>query len=186
MCCITETLVRRHRSGKWSEHGRRARVIYNEPRNSGNQRTKDRFLNLTGTSATFYMVPATELGPTHFLTYHKTSGCSPHHKYHARTNAVSPSVPRSPSVPSSSNPPLPSHTANQSSSDEDKSISPTRPCLALAGIRDKAVVSGVTFVSPSSSEKRLFPSRTRWSSSMASFSALSFACWMSSFSIGRK
>ena len=29
MCCIIETLVRRDRSGKWSEHGRRARVIYN-------------------------------------------------------------------------------------------------------------------------------------------------------------
>ena len=35
------------------------------------------------------MVPATELGPTHFLTYQKTSGCSPHHKYHARTNSES-------------------------------------------------------------------------------------------------
>ena len=29
MCCIIETLVRRDWSGKWSEHGRRARVIYN-------------------------------------------------------------------------------------------------------------------------------------------------------------
>ena len=29
MCCIIETLVRRDRSGKWSENGRRARVIYN-------------------------------------------------------------------------------------------------------------------------------------------------------------
>ena len=25
------------------------------------------------------MVPTTELGPTHFNTYHKTSDCSPHH-----------------------------------------------------------------------------------------------------------
>ena len=29
MFCIIETLVRRDWSGKWSEHGRRARVIYN-------------------------------------------------------------------------------------------------------------------------------------------------------------
>ena len=29
MCCIVETLVRRDRSGKWSEHGKRARVMYN-------------------------------------------------------------------------------------------------------------------------------------------------------------
>ena len=29
MCCIIETLVRKDRSGKWSEHGRRAHVIYN-------------------------------------------------------------------------------------------------------------------------------------------------------------
>ena len=29
MCCIIETMVRRDRSGKWCEHGRRARVIYN-------------------------------------------------------------------------------------------------------------------------------------------------------------
>ena len=29
MCCIIETLVRRDWSGKWSENGRRARVIYN-------------------------------------------------------------------------------------------------------------------------------------------------------------
>ena len=35
------------------------------------------------------MVPATEFGPTYFLTYHKKSDCFPHHKYHARTNAVS-------------------------------------------------------------------------------------------------
>ena len=68
MCCITETLVRRDRSGKWSEHGRRARVIYNLE-TLETKEPKTGFL----TSATFYMVPATELGPTHFLTYHKTS-----------------------------------------------------------------------------------------------------------------
>ena len=66
MCCIIETLVRRDRSGMWSEHGRRARVIYN-------LETLETKELKTGfwTSATFYMVPATELGPTHFLTYHK-------------------------------------------------------------------------------------------------------------------
>ena len=84
MCCIIETLVRRDRSGKWSEHGRRARVIYNLE-TLGTKGPKTGFR----TSATFYMVPATELGPTHFLTYRKNSDCSPHHKYHARTNAVS-------------------------------------------------------------------------------------------------
>ena len=84
MCCIIETLVRRDRSGKLSEHGTRARVIYNlETLETKGPKTGFR------TSATFYMVPATELGPTHFLTYHKASDCSPHHKYHARTNAVS-------------------------------------------------------------------------------------------------
>ena len=37
MFCIIETLVRRDWSGKWSEHGRRARVVYlAQSRNSGN------------------------------------------------------------------------------------------------------------------------------------------------------
>ena len=39
MCCIVETLVRRDRSEKWSEHVRRARVIYNlETLETKNQR----------------------------------------------------------------------------------------------------------------------------------------------------
>ena len=45
MFCIIETLVRRDWSGKWSEHGRRARVIYNLE-TLETKRTKDRFLNL--------------------------------------------------------------------------------------------------------------------------------------------
>ena len=44
-CCIIETLVRKDWSGKWSEHGRRARVIYNLE-TLETERTKDRSLNL--------------------------------------------------------------------------------------------------------------------------------------------
>ena len=46
MCCIIETLVRGDRSGKWSEHGRRARVIYNLE-TLETKEPKDRFLNLS-------------------------------------------------------------------------------------------------------------------------------------------
>ena len=85
MCCIIETLVRKDRSGKWSEHGRRAHVIYNLE----TLETKEPKTGFFEPQQRYTWFQQRNSDQRTFLRTTKPRIVPPHHKYRARTNAVS-------------------------------------------------------------------------------------------------